>query len=388
MFDKDLIDKAIKNVKRKKTACGFDGVYSKDVRQLWLTNGDEIEQKIRSSQYHPCIADAFDIKKKNGKKRGITVPAVTDRVIIRALHMLLQPQYEEVFSNRSFAFRPGRGTMDAIRYLRNKMNAGYDCVIKTDIKSCYDTIDHKILLAILKRDISDECIYTLLERYIETKYCKYNRIIKMRVGIMQGSALSPLLANIYLNEFDQMMEKRGFQFIRYADDIVLLGKNKKEVKRAFVAAKKILNEELHLKLSDDKTAQSLRRGIDFLGYHIGKRSRYGYYKFFVSEEAKNGLLEYAPIAKRKCDTPENHLSWLGSFNRGWLNYYKYADRKELKKICLSVDENQRRFFLSHWNKRAGYTEPQLKTIRSVMYEFVSMHDWLEELMGRLSLIRK
>ena len=137
-----------------------------------------------------------------------------------------------------------------------------------------------------------------------------------------------------------------------------------------------------------RNSSSIRSGNRSVNDHIGKRSRYGYYKFFVSEEAKNGLLEYAPIAKRKCDTPENHLSWLGSFNRGWLNYYKYADRKELKKICLSVDENQRRFFLSHWNKRAGYTEPQLKTIRSVMYEFVSMHDWLEELMGRLSLIRK
>ena len=309
LFDKDLLDKAIKKVERKKGSCGFDGVYSQDVRQLWIKDGDKIEKKIRNSSYFPCIADAFEIKKKNGKKRNITVPAVTDKVIIRALHMLLSPQYEELFSKRSFAFRPGRGTMDAIRYLRNKMNAGYDCVIKTDIKSCYDTIDHKILFAILKRDITDKHIYTLLKRYIDMKYCKYNRVIKMRVGIMQGSALSPLLANIYLNEFDQMMEKRGFQFIRYADDIVLLGKNKKEVQRAYAAAKIMLDQDLHLKLSDDKTTQSLRRGIDFLGYHIGKRSRYGYYKFFVSEEAKNDLLEYAPIARRKCDTPENHLSF-------------------------------------------------------------------------------
>ena len=388
LFDKDLLDKAIKKVERKKGSCGFDGVYSQDVRQLWLKDGDQIEKNIRNASYFPCIADAFEIKKKNGKKRNITVPAVTDKVIIRALHMLLSPQYEEIFSNRSFAFRPGRGTMDAIRYLRNKMNAGYDCVIKTDIKSCYDTIDHQTLLAILKRDILDKRLYTLLKRYIDMKYCKYNRVIKMRVGIMQGSALSPLLANIYLNEFDQMMEKRGFQFVRYADDIVLLGKNKKEVQRAYAAAKTMLDQKLHLQLSDDKTTQSLRRGIDFLGYHIGKRSRYGYYKFFVSEEAKNDILEYAPIAKRKCDTPENHLSWLGSFNRGWLNYYKYADRKELKKLSLSVDENQKQFYISHWSERAGYTEPQLQMIKSVMYEFVSMNDWLGELMGRLSLIRK
>ena len=388
LFDKTVLDKAINSIKKSRTLCGFDGVYAKDIKQIWLINGKDIESKVRDSTYRPYIADAFEIKKRNGKKRNITVPAVTDQVIIRALHIVLQPQYEEVFSKRSYAFRPGIGASDAIRYLKKKMNSGYDCVIKTDIKSCYDTIDHNTLLSILKRDIPDKRICILLERYIKAKYCKFNRVMKMTVGIMQGSSISPLLANIYLNEFDQLMEKGGFQFIRYADDVILLGRNKKEVHRAYAAAKRILENKLHLKLNDDKTVQSLRRGIDFLGYHIGRRSRFGYYKLFVGKDAKDNLMKYALIARKaRCDTPENHLSWLGSFNRGWLNYFKYADKKELKKISHIVDQKQTDFFFSHWDKSEGYSINQLKTIQSFVKGFVSMKNWLGEIIGRQSLIK-
>ena len=389
LFEKTIIESALNKVKDNKSFCGFDGIYAKDVKTLWQTEGIEIESKVRNSMYYPCIADAFEIKKRNGKKRNITVPAVTDRVIIRALHLILQPQYETIFSNRSFAFRPGRGTMDAIRYLKNKMNAGYDCVIKTDIKSCYDMIDHDILISILKRDISDKRICILLERYIRMKYCKYNRVMRMTLGIMQGSALSPLLANIYLNEFDQKMEKLKFQFIRYADDIVFLGRNNKEVTRAYVAAKEILNNDLHLMFNDDKTVKSLRRGIDFLGYHIGRRSRYGYYKLFVSEDAKDNLMKCALIARKAvCDTPENHLKWLGSFNRGWLNYFKFADKKDLKKISCVIDESQKQFYISRWAKRSDYTLLRLTQLMRVTGGFVSMKNWLGELIGRISLQRK
>ncbi len=389
LFEKTVIERALKNVKNNKSFCGFDGVYAKDIMSFWQKEGYKIEEKVRNASYFPCIADAFEIKKRNGKKRNITVPAVTDRVIIRALHLVLQPQYEKVFSNRSFAFRPGRSTLDAIKYLKNRMNSGYDCVIKTDIKSCYDTINHDVLISILKRDIPDSRICILLERLIRAKYCKYNRVIRMTLGIMQGSTLSPLLANIYLNEFDQKMEKQGFQFIRYADDIIFLGRNNKEVSRAFVAAKKILKNELHLMFNGDKTVKSLRRGIDFLGYHIGRRSRYGYYKLFVGEDAKDNLMKYALIARKAvCDTPENHLKWIGSFNRGWLNYFKYADKRELKKLSRLIDEKQRKFFIFRWAKQSDFTLLRLTQLMHITGGFVTMKNWLGELIGRISLQRK
>lgn len=340
LFNNNLIEHLLKHYDKKKSVCGQDGVYPNELRHFWEENGEAIKKLILSERYTPVPAEKVFIPKPGSKKkRELLVPCAVDAMIMKGIDIILRPYYERVFSYSSFGFRRGRGCLHALQYVIEILNAGYDYIVSIDLASYFDTINHNKLYEILDRDIKDKRLIRLIMTYIKTKVVCGHHIYKNYIGVPQGSSLSPLLANIYLNEFDQMMDRNGYQYVRYADDIVIFARSESEKDKVYEVAYNFLIKELKLEINNDKTVITKDR-LEYLGYEI-KKNNEGKYVFYISEKKKTKV--YDKMKKNMRKRSQSEVEWLdriGAFNRGWLNYYKYSDRFDTQILTDEVDKYQ------------------------------------------------
>ncbi len=362
LFDEKLIEYFIRKTEKKKSIGGLDGVYPSEFRSFWEEHGNAIKNLILSERYTPVPAEKILIPKPGSKKkRELIVPCVVDGMIMKEINYLLNPYYEKMFSDNSFGFRPQKGCLRALKYVIGIMNEGYDYIISIDLASFFDTVNHKKLFQIMEKDFEDERLLRLIKMYITTKVIYGRHIYRNYIGVPQGSALSPLLANVYLNEFDQMMDKLGYRYIRYADDIVLFAQNEFEKKEIYNVASNILINDLKLKINKDKTIISKGR-LEYLGYEIRKNNEEKY-NFYISEKRKKKVYEKMNRNMKKTSlTEEEWLNRLGAFNRGWLNYYKYADRYDTALLTMEADIYQMDCII----KKVTITESN---------SFITLSDW-------------
>lgn len=166
-----------------------------------------------------------EIPKPDGGVRKLGIPTVIDRIIQQAIAQQLMPIYEPLFSEGSYGYRPNRGAKDAILKIKEYAEQGYTRAVVLDLSKYFDTLNHELLLNILRRNVKDERVIQLIKRYLKSGVMENGVVVETNEGSPQGGNLSPLLANVYLNEFDQEFSKRGVPCIRYADDIVLLAKS-------------------------------------------------------------------------------------------------------------------------------------------------------------------
>ena len=204
---------------------------------------------------------------------------VIDRVIQQAITQQLTPIYEPLFSESSYGYRPKRSAKDAILKVKEYAERGYTHAVVLDLSKYFDTINHDMLLKILRRNIKDERVVQIIKRYLKSGAMENGVVRPTEEGSPQGGNLSPLLANIYLNEFDKEFEKRGVPLVRYADDIVLLARSKRASERILKTSTKFLEKNLKLKVNQEKSRTvsvfSLRN-FKFLGFALG-RNRNGIY---------------------------------------------------------------------------------------------------------------
>ena len=204
---------------------------------------------------------------------------VIDRGIQQAITQQLTPIYEPLFSESSYGYRPKRSAKDAILKVKEYAERGYTHTVVLDLSKYFDTINHDMLLKILRRNIKDERVVQIIKRYLKSGVMENGVVRPTKEGSPQGGNLSPLLANIYLNEFDKEFEKRGVPLVRYADDIVLLAKSKRASERILKTSTKFLEKNLKLKVNQEKSRTvsvfSLRN-FKFLGFALG-RNRNGIY---------------------------------------------------------------------------------------------------------------
>ena len=171
---------------------------------------------------------------------AVAVPTVKDRIFQQAITQRLIPVYEPLFSENSYGYRPGRSAKDAIQKVKEYAEQGYTHAVALDLSKYFDTLNHEILLNILRRNVRDERVI----QWIKSGVMENGVVMETEEGSPQGGNISPLLANVYLNEFDQEYEKRGVAFVRYADDIVLLAKSDRAAKRLLESSTKYLDETL------------------------------------------------------------------------------------------------------------------------------------------------
>ena len=212
------IEKAIQRVVSNKGSGGVDKMQVAEVRTHFAQNWSYLKELIMKGRYSPNAVKRVEIPKENGKKRNLGIPTVTDRVIQQAIVQVLTPIFEPAFSDTSYGFRPKRNAHQAVRKVVEYANEGYRYTIDLDLEKYFDTVNHSRLIQILSNTIKDGRVISLIHKYLNAGVVVRHKFEETTKGVPQGGPLSPLLSNIYLNEFDKEMERRGNHFVRYADD--------------------------------------------------------------------------------------------------------------------------------------------------------------------------
>lgn len=270
ILSKDNMNSAFKRVKANKGASGIDDMTVDELLQYLKENGEQIKEDIRNGRYNPKAVRRVEIPKTDGSKRKLGIPTVVDRVIQQAVAQQLSIIYEPIFSENSYGFRPNRSCHDAILKAKEIMNNGYKWVVDLDLEKFFDTVNQDLLISIIRRTINEDKVVSLIRKYLQAGVLVNGVFEKTEKGTPQGGNISPILSNIMLNELDKELEKRGLQFVRYADDCVIFTKSKKSAERVMRSITKFIENKLRLKVNRAKSKVDRLWRIKYLGFSFYK----------------------------------------------------------------------------------------------------------------------
>jgi RNA-directed DNA polymerase len=331
ILDRDNLNAAWKRVRQNGGAAGVDGMEIAQFRDFIAKHWETIRSKLLEGTYHPSPVRRVEIPKSDGTKRPLGIPTVLDRVIQQAIAQILSPICEPGFSEHSFGFRPMRSAHDAIRSAQQKSSAERrKWVVDCDLKSFFDTVNHDVLMARLRRRICDRRVLSLIGRYLRAGLIEVNGKWKPTFkGMPQGGPLSPLLANILLDDLDHELEKRGHSFARYADDFVILCRSPRAASRVMEGITRFLEQKLKLIVNRAKSRVCEIAQAAFLGFTIVKnRIRWS------AKSKKRFTQRIREITRRtRGVSPRAVMEELTVFVRGAGNYYvlgmNYREAREL-----------------------------------------------------------
>ena len=266
ILSKDNLNKAYKQVYRNKGASGVDGITVEELSSYIKEHKEEILWQIRHRKYKPQPVRRVEIPKENGKMRKLGIPSVIDRVLQQAIVQVLTPIYEEQFSNSSYGFRPKRSCEMAVIKALECFNDGYDYIVDIDLESFFDEVNQDKLMAIVHRTIKDNDVISLIRKFLQSGVMEKGVVVETNKGTPQGGNLSPLLSNIMLNELDKELEKRGLNFVRYADDCLIMVKSEKAANRVMESITTFITKKLGLKVNVEKSKVARPRQIKYLGF--------------------------------------------------------------------------------------------------------------------------
>lgn len=320
---------AWKKVKANRGSGGIDGVTIKEYAKNEQENILKLLEKLKAKEYHPSPVRRVYIPKKDGKKRPLGIPTLEDRIVQQALTDILMPKYEKlVFHNWSMGYRPGRGVESALQVIIKNIELGRNWIYDCDIKGFFDNIPHKKLMKVLNKVIADGTVLDLIWSWLKCGYMEEGKYYNTKTGQVQGGVISPLLANVYLNELDWELHKAKIYFVRYADDFLLFCETEEEVTRAGNIAKSVI-ESLGLEVAMNKTkvVDFKNDDFDFLGFHFNhwKTSKKGndYYSIVPTEKSiKTFKKAIKDKTQRKWTKPKEE--WIKDINPiivGKTNYF-------------------------------------------------------------------
>ena len=342
------LNRAYKRVKRNKGAGGVDGMKVDELLQYLRDKGEDIRKAILAGEYRPQPVRGAEIPKDNGKTRQLGIPTAVDRVIQQAIAQTLTPIYEPKFAETSYGFRPGRSTHDALRKSREYLNAGYAWTVDMDLEKFFDTVNQSKLMEILTKDVKDGRVLSLIHKYLRAGAIRCGRFEETKLGVPQGGPLSPLLANIMLNELDRELERRGHKFVRYADDMVIFCKSKASAKQTLEHIIPFIEGKLFLKVNREKTTVAYAGKIKFLGYGFYKGRKGFGLRVHRKAQAKMRKRVKELTSRRTVNDYEGWKQALKRFVVGWVNYFKLADMRQLLE---STDKwMRRRIRMVFWKK--------------------------------------
>ena len=327
---KDNLNRAYKRVKANKGAAGIDGMTIEEALPYLKEHQQELINRILKGKYTPSPVRRVEIPKPNGGMRKLGIPTVIDRTLQQAISQKLVPIYEPLFADGSFGYRPNRSAKDAILKVKEYAEQGYTFAIVLDLSKYFDTLNHEILINLLRKNVKDERVVQLIKRYLKSGVMENGVVIDTEEGSPQGGNLSPLLANIYLNEFDQEFLKRGVPCISYADDIVLLAKSKRASERLLESSTRFLEEKLKLTVNREKSrtvSVFAIRNFKFLGFALGRNGSGIYVRVHPKSWKKFKLRLKELSSRRSVQSIKPSLVKIKVYARGWLNYYGIASMK-------------------------------------------------------------
>lgn len=314
-------------VKRNNGAPGIDGETVSDFAEDLHANIERLHVELKTDTYSPSPVRRTEIAKDDGGKRPLGIPTVRDRVVQQAYVNVLGPHFDKRFHPSSYGYRKGKSQQQAVSKAQMFMKKyELDQVADMDLSRCFDTLDHDLLVKAVGKRVSDGRVLRLTRQFLESGVMEDGVFSETEEGSPQGGVCSPLLSNIYLDAFDQRMREKDIRIVRYADDILIFARTKKEAGDYLALATKILEKDLKLKVNTKKThLTSLSKGVSFLGFVL-RRSSTG----IQPKRLKRIKDKIREITKRNQPIPlELIVKKLNPVLRGWLNYYKIASIKRL-----------------------------------------------------------
>lgn len=340
ILSSENLNEAFLQVKRNKGAEGVDGMNVNELNEHLKAYGDTIKEQIRNRKYKPQPVRRVEIPKSDGGVRNLGVPTVTDRFIQQAIAQVLTPIYEKQFHDNSYGFRPGRCAEMAIIKGLEMMNDGYSWIVDIDLEKFFDTVNHDKLMKIISKTIEDGDVISLIRKFLVSGVMIDDEYKETIIGTPQGGNLSPLLSNIMLNELDKELEERGLNFVRYADDCIILTKSEKAANRIMISITKFLEEKLGLKINVIKSKVDRPNGIKYLGFGFYYDKQSHQFKAKPHQISVKKLKEkLKQLTSRSWGISTSHrVMKLKQLIVGWVNYFKIG---QMKTLCKELDEHLR-----------------------------------------------
>ncbi len=385
---------AFAKVKSNQGAAGIDGQSVADFAEHRSEEIARLVRELKEKSYRPKPVRRVEITKSDGGIRQLGIPSVRDRVVQQALLDILQPIFDPDFHPSSYGYRPGRSCHQAIakaslfirRYRRR-------WVVDMDLSKCFDTLDHDLVIQQFRRRVTDGSVLGLLRLFLQSGIMTEDGWQASEQGSPQGGVISPLIANIYLDAFDQQMKARGHRIVRYADDILILSGSKRGAENALAVARRILEGELRLKINERKSRiVHSREGVPYLGVIIGSR-----YTRIQDEKIRQFKDKVKRITRRNSPVNlERVIEDLNPVLRGFANYFRVAHcHNQFQELARWVRRRLRAKQLALWKKpkrlhrrlrQLGY-QGTFKAIKmrswrnaaSPLANYAMPNEWLREL---------
>lgn len=373
ILQRDNLNRAYLQVERNHGAPGIDGMTVEEALPWLKEHKEDLLESLRNGSYKPSPVRRKDIPKPDGGTRQLGIPTVIDRIIQQAIAQILIPIYEPQFSDASYGYRPGRSAKEAIRKVKKYAEEGYTHAVQVDLSKYFDTINHYLLLNLLRQTIKDGRVIKLIKKYLKSGIMADGVIVRTEQGTPQGGPLSPLLANIYLNEFDQEWKRRGMKHIRYADDI--LTKSKRAAEHQLESSRKYLEGKLKLTMNTEKSKVvsvfAIKR-FKFLGFCIGKNGN-GIYIRAHKKSLNKAKQKLRAITKRnRGRNVRTIMAEIAQYMKGWLGYYYIAD---MKRTLKSWDEWLRRRIRMYIWKQWKKARTRVKNLRKLGISKDQAYQW-------------
>lgn len=335
MLEYDNLRQAHERVRRNKGAAGADGVKAEKLGEYLKEKWPSIKAELIAGTYKPSPVRRVEIPKPDGGVRNLGIPNAVDRFIQQAMLQVLTPIFDPEFSEHSYGFRPGRSAHQAVRRAKEYIEEGYCTVVDIDLEKFFDRVNHDILMSRVARKIKDKSILLLIRRYLQAGIMVNGVCVTSTEGTPQGGPLSPLLANILLDDLDKELEKRGHKFCRYADDCNIYVKTPRSGERVFASVKEFLSKKLKLKVNKQKSAVAHPTARKFLGFTFLIT---GYeVQILVSRNSIERLKDrIRKLTKPTWRIPmEERIKKLNQYLLGWLHYYALTESPSFLGVILS-----------------------------------------------------
>ena len=327
IVDEANMEAAWKRVKANRGAPGPDGVTIDEFFDTFRHHWPDVRRQLLEGTYRPTPVRRKSIPKPDGGERHLGIPNVMDRLVQQAILQVLTPIFDPEFSESSYGYRPKRSAQDAVQQIQKIIRDGHHWCVDMDLSKFFDRVQHDVLMARVSRKVHDKRLLRLIGRFLRAGVMVEGLHQPTEEGTPQGGPLSPLLANIMLDDLDKELERRGLRFVRYADDFLIFVRSELAARRVFASVERYLTERLKLQINREKSRVCRTDGVEFVGYAFrgyGGRIQVSQKKINLFKQRASEILN-----RKRGISMGSRLRELKLYLRGWIDYFILEQRKSL-----------------------------------------------------------